>query len=246
MQFARAANDFVRRDTDAVAISTMVPLVCAAPPVGKLRMIVDAAGGIDEDRVLLGCTWVAVSCVEVLKAVVAVPLPAVTGTDSDDGSEAEDEITPDEKDRDAEPEVCDCVNEVGTGAAVTVTTTVLSTTEVERMTDVDSGIEALAVSEIDEEEATVEEVGKDSVAEVVESGRPPDPSTADEDDNADETDGVEVAENSALEVALTEAVEDTATEVEEFVPEDEPPATAPFPRCGVGTNVEFGLGGGRP
>ena len=245
-QFARATRVRVRRDTDAVAISTVVLLACAAPPVGKLRMIVDAADATDED-----CAWEAVNCVETLEAVVVAAVPVATGTESVMEAGTDEERTPDDE-RDAEPILCDCAEEVGTAGAVIVTTTVLSTTEVESTTDVDSGAEALALSEVDEAEIAAEDAGNDSVAEVVESGRPTDPCPFDEDGSTDEVDSAdEVVENdSAIDVDAVEselaAVEVTATDVEVFVPVDDPPPTDPFPKLGVGTNVEFGLGGGWP
>ena len=228
-QLARATKVRFRLDIDAVAISTVVLLACVALPVGKLRMMVDAAGGTDEDRVPLGCTWV-----EVLETVVAAAVPVATGTETETWSEEEaedDKASDEDKERDAEPTLCDCTEELAPGAAVTVTTTVLSTTEVERTTDVDSGMEALAVSMADEVGATVEEVRKDSAAEVVESGRLPDVRAADETESVDAVaDDDSALEADALKVGLTAAVEVTATDDDEFEPADEPPPTASFPR----------------
>lgn len=202
------------------------------PDVGTFSTIVDPAADSETGTlVAVGGRSVA------MYVVVAEAFAELTATESEDGRA--EELTGEDS---TEPEM---MVDVGAGAEVTVTRTVLTTTEVETVTEVDC--------------ATLVDMVKDTDTDCVDNGR----SGWDIEELA-VADPVWGIEEEKLELGIVDTVEEgsgaseeaedgTAEEDEGIEEEDKgvdadwpPGAALEPPRLGVGTEVELGLGAGRP
>ena len=230
-----------------LAASTLPP---AAPEEGLGPSTIVEAATMDWVSALAGAEETDCVAMKVEDGGTEVATPVLTPTESDteiDELERTDDpgdATVEEGDAGAVPAPS---IEVGAGCAVTVTTTVLTTREVDTTTELDAG--------------RLDDWVKEGIdAESVDKGRLG--SGMDEEADVDTAAGWESVDIAAILVgtvvadcaealdpttlladASTELADSVADEAAEDSDEDEAPGAGP--RKGVGTNVEFGLGSGR-